>query len=158
MTVDAEQREQNARDLAQLIRLQERLFGDLQRIRGELSTPATHKLLKDIRNRTGAATDETFSKIRAAVEEAVRALKVFESELRQELFDDPDELSVEGIPELPPHLTRFLGERTKLDGFHYEVDQDPVRGWVIRWKEYTSQGTVRGYGQIFERPHAWLDE
>lgn len=158
MSAEGRKREQDARDLSQLMRLQERLFSQLQEVRRELATPATAKILREVRSRTGAATDETFGKITAAVEEALRALKVFESELKQELFDDPDELTVEGVPELPAHLARFLAERTKLEGFDYEVRKDPLRGWIIRWKEYTEEGTVRGCGQIYERPHAWLEE
>lgn len=154
----AEQREQDARELSQLMRLQERLLSQLQEVRTELATPATAKILREVRNRTGAATDETFGKITAAVEEALRALKVFEAELKEELFDDPDELTVEGVPELPAHLARFLAERTNLEGFDYEVRKDPLRGWIIRWKEYAADGTVRGCGQIYERPHAWLEE
>jgi len=49
-------------------------------------------------------------------------------------------------------LARFLSERTQFPGF-----KDEVRGWVIRWKEYTHRGTVRGCGQFYERLYAWLD-
>jgi hypothetical protein len=59
---------------------------------------------------------------------------------------------------MPPYLQRFLSERENQPSFSYEVIQDEVRGWVICWKEYTNQGTVRGYGQICERPYAWLDD
>ena len=158
MTAESDQSDQTARDLSQLMRVQERLFNDLQEVRAELSTPATGQILKGIRKRTGATIDETWGKVQAAVEEALRGLKVFESDLKQELFDDTEELSVEGVPDLPAHLARFLTERAKLDGFQFDVRQDPVRGWIIRWKEYTSAGTIRGYGQIYERPHAWLEE
>lgn len=159
MSADAERRERKARDLSQLMRLQERLLTQLQEVRDELSTPATRRILKKIRERTGSGADESFGRITAAVEEAIRSLKVFESEVRQELFeDDTDEIALEGLPDLPPRLARFLAERTKLEGFSYEVRQDPVRGWVICWKEYAPNGTVRGYGQIYERPHAWLED
>lgn len=158
MSSESEQGDQTARDLSQLMRLQERLFSRLQEVRSELSSPAAAEILQGIRSRTGTGMDETWGKIEAAVEEALRGLKVFESDLKQELFDDANELTVEGVPEMPPHLSRFLAERTKLDGFNYDVRQDPVRGWIIRWKEYTSDGIIRGYGQIYERPHAWLEE
>jgi hypothetical protein len=36
--------------------------------------------------------------------------------------------------------------------------QDEVRGWMILWKEYTTRGTVRGFGQFYERPYAWLED
>ena len=51
-----------------------------------------------------------------------------------------------------------LWQRADQPGFNYWVDQDSVRGWIIRWKEYTHRGTVRGYGQICERPYAWLED
>jgi hypothetical protein len=59
---------------------------------------------------------------------------------------------------MPAYLQRFLAERSNGPAFSYEVSQDEVRGWVIRWKEYTDQGTVRGFGQFYERPYAWLDD
>ena len=63
-----------------------------------------------------------------------------------------------GVPDLPSPLQRFLAERTQFPGFTYEVVQDEVRGWVIRWKEYTARGRVRGFGQFYERPYAYLDD
>lgn len=153
-----DKREQEARDLSQLMRLHERLLSQLQEARSELNTPATTEILSKLRNRIGNKPDTAFSQITAAVEEGIRCLMVFESEIKQELFSDAEHMEVEGIPNLPPHLARFLAERANLNGFRYEVLQDPVRGWVIRWKEYTAVGTIRGAGQIFERPHAWLVE
>jgi len=67
-----------------------------------------------------------------------------------------DEFSVDGVTNLPAPLSRFLAERSQYPGFKYKVIQDDVRGWVIRWKEYTHRGTVRGYGQFYERPYAWI--
>jgi hypothetical protein len=96
--------------------------------------------------------------VTAAVEEAIRILKVWESEIRLALITNADAIEVEGVPNLPPSLARFLAERKQVPGFSYEVTQDEVRGWVIRWKEFTGSGTVRGCGQFYERPYAWLDE
>jgi hypothetical protein len=59
---------------------------------------------------------------------------------------------------MPAYLQRFLAERSQEPGFRYEVESDPVRGWIVSWKEYTNRGTVRGYGQFCERPYAWLDD
>lgn len=157
-SAEAEQRGQDARDLSQLMRIHERLLSQLQDARDELNTPATTEILSKLRSRIGTKPDTAFSQITAAVEEGIRCLMVFESEIKQELFSETEQVEVEGIPNLPPHLARFLAERASLDGFRYEVLQDPVRGWVIRWKEYTAMGTIRGSGQIFERPHAWLME
>ena len=53
------------------------------------------------------------------------------------------------------------GERDVLDRlltYGPTIIQDEVRGWMICWKEYTHRGTVRGYGQICERPYAWLED
>lgn len=148
----------SAADISQLIRIQERLLNQLQRVRSELSAPTTNQILKRLRKRVGTGPLDSFHRIATAVEEAIRALKVFESEIKAVLLDDSREETIEGIPDLPPHLVRFIAERSQLPGFTYEVRQDPVRGWTIRWKEYAAGGTVRGYGQIYERPHAWVEE
>ena len=95
----------------------------------------------------------------AKIEDAVRAVQYCESEIHRELVAT----SGKGIPtgefsNLPVALTRFLAERRDSPGFTYEMGQDPVRGWIIRWKEYSEKGTVRGAGQFYERPYAWLEE
>lgn len=154
MTPDSQAR----RQYAQLLRMHERVLSRLQSVRHELDAPSTKKLLREIRARTGGAPEESIQELQTRVEEAIRTLKLSESSLSQQLVDDPEMLEVEGASNLPAHLARFLAERAELPGFHYEVVQDEVRGWVIRWKEYTSQGTVRGYGQFYERPYAWIDE
>ena len=95
----------------------------------------------------------------SGVEESIRALKLFESEIQAVLAQGPgDEFSVDGVTNLPATLSRFLAERSQYPGFKYEVIRDDVRGWVIRWKEYTHRGTVRGYGQFYEMPYAWIDD
>jgi hypothetical protein len=154
---DLNDNEQKAnREYAQLLRLHERLLSQLDRTLSELGSAATTQLLKAIRARTGSAPD--LSDIVASVEEAIRGLKMGESQMRKSLFDEHGFLSVDGVPNLPAHLQRFLAERTQMPGFSYEVIQDEVRGWVICWKEYTHRGTIRGYGQFYERPYAWLDD
>ena len=154
-----DQRKLATREYAQLLRMQERLVAQLQRIRDELVAPVTAGLMKDIHNRTGNAPTHAMAEVVSEVEQSIRALKLLESELQGALKEGPgEEFTVEGAPNLPPHLGRFLAERTQLPGFKYDVVQDEVRGWVIRWKEYTHRGTVRGYGQFYERPYAWLEE
>lgn len=150
--------EKARREYSQLLRLNERLLTQLQRMREELHAPGTEGLLRVIRNRTGNAPTETMAEITAAVEEAIRALSLCESEIRNALSEEHDGFEVEGVADLPPKLARFLAERQQFPGFSYEVIQDEVRGWVIRWKEYTARGTVRGFGQFYERPYAWLDD
>ncbi len=147
---------QAKREYAQLLRLHERLLAQLQRTLEELTSSQTGKLIRDIKVRTGAEPDLT--SVNTAIEESIRALKLSQSEIRQAITEHHDLIEVEGIPNLPAHLQRFLAERAQLPGFTYEVLQDEVRGWVICWKEYTSRGTVRGYGQFYERPYAYLDD
>lgn len=143
-------------EYSQLLRMHERLLAQLQRVRDELTSPGTVSLLKEIKTRTG--TTPELGDVMSAVEEAIRALTLSESRSQKAVVDTPESLEVEGIPNLPAHLQRFLAERAALPGFSYDVVQDEVRGWVVRWKEYTVKGTVRGYGQFYERPYAWLEE
>ena len=147
---------QAKREYAQLLRLHERLLVQLHRTLEDLTSLQTAALLKDIRARTGTEPDLTA--INAAVEESIRALKLSESNIRQEILKHHETLEVEGAVNLPAHLQRFLAERAEFPGFSYEVVQDEVRGWVICWKEYTSRGTVRGYGQFYERPYAYIED
>lgn len=146
------------REYAQLLRLQERMLTDLQRIRDEVDSGPIRHLIKVIRNRTGKAPEEELSDVVRHVEEAIRTVKMFEAGIRKDAQADPESLEVEGAPNLPATLARFLAERDELPGFHYEVEQDQVRGWVVSWKEYTEEGTVRGSGQFYERPYAWFDQ
>ncbi|HZD04962.1 MAG TPA: hypothetical protein VE173_08585, partial [Longimicrobiales bacterium] len=146
------------RDYVQLLHLHERILAQLHRVRTDLGAPITRQLLKAMKSHTGAAHEATLGRVVSAVEEAIRSLKLSETELRTELLEEPRRVSLEGVSNLPAPLARFLAEREELPGFQYVVLQDEVRGWVIRWKEYTPWGTVRGSGQFYERPYAWLDE
>lgn len=147
------------RDYVQLLHLHERILDQLHRVRADLRAPITDQLLKAMRNRTGTAHDTHISNVVNAVEEAIRALKLSQSQIESSVTDTVDkEHEVEGISNLPAYLQRFLAERAGQPGFDYEVKQDEVRGWIICWKEFTNRGTVRGYGQICERPYAWLED
>lgn len=147
------------REYAQLLRAHDRTRRQLQEILEDLSTPGMQKLLREIRRRTGNAPQQNMAEVVAAVEEALRVLQMAESQTHQALNDeDAGALQVEGIDNLPARLGRFLAERTSLPGFSYEVEQDEVRGWIVKWKEYTGDGRIRGYGQFYERPYAWIDE
>lgn len=158
MESEGKPRSNALREFSQLLRIQERLLGMLQDVLDELGAPTTLTLLRELRNRTGSNATESFGRVTTSVEDAVRELKVFESEIQKELLEDPGEVNVEGVSNLPAALARFLAERTQNPRFSYDVRQDPVRGWVISWKEYTQQGIVRGYGQFYERPYAWLEK
>jgi hypothetical protein len=146
------------REYSQLLRVQERLLAILQEALDEIGAPTTLNLLRQLRNRTGSKAPEDFARIANSVEGAIRDLKVFQSEVQTELLADRSDVEVEGVPNLPAPLARFLAERTEDERFSYEVRQDSVRGWVIAWKEYTAEGIVRGFGQFYERPYAWLEE
>lgn len=158
MAREAPPQRNSLREFSQLLRIQERLLGMLQETLNELSAPTTLKLLRELKKQTGGTTADSFGRVTTSVEGAIRELKVFSSEIQKELLDDPSEISVEGVSNLPAPLARFLAERTQNPRFSYEVHQDSVRGWVIAWKEYTAEGIVRGYGQFYERPYAWLEE
>jgi hypothetical protein len=148
---------QAKREYAQLLRLHEQLLGQFMRAREALLAPGTSGLVKEIKRRTGSAPDLT--EMKTAVEHAIRALKLSESQIRGAVTDELDTtFRVEGISNMPAYLQRFLAERAQEPGFSYQVEQDPVRGWIVCWKEYTHRGTVRGYGQFCERPYAWLED
>lgn len=153
-----EQPSEARREYAQLLRLHDRLKQQLQRIREDMDAPGTTKLLREIRRRVGLGPETSLGDVTSAVEEALRALQLAESEAQNALEGDGEEAEVEGIDNLPGRLARFLAERKETEGFQYEVVQDPVRGWMILWKEYTEDGRIRGYGQFYERPYAWLDD
>lgn len=147
------------REYAQLLRAHSRTRRQLQEVLEDLSAPGTQNILKEIRRRTGKAPQQSMAEVVSAIEEALRTLQVAESEVSRALQDDDEgTFEIEGIDELPARLGRFLAERAQLPGFHYEVVQDEVRGWIVKWKEYTQDGRIRGYGQFYERPYAWLDE
>jgi hypothetical protein len=151
-------RAQAKREYTQLLRLHEQLLSQFARAREALVAPGTAELLRDIRARTGEAPDLT--DIKTAVEEVIRELKLSQSEIRAVVSEDVDTspFEIEGIVNMPAYLQRFLAERSQEPGFTYQVEDDPVRGWIVAWKEYTNRGTVRGYGQFCERPYAWLDD
>ncbi len=149
--------DETKRELAQLLRLHARLLTQLNRVREELNLPSTKALLADLRDRIGSgASSESVSDVTAAIEEALKAVRLSESTIRAEFSEDHATITVEGVDNLPPKLAFFLTERSEFPGFSYEVHQDENRGWVIRWKEHTMTGTVRGFGQFYERPYAWL--
>lgn len=148
---------QAKREYTELLRLHERLLSQFEGARAELSAAGTAGLVKEIKGRTGSAPD--LAPIKTAVEEAIRALKLSESAIQGSVIEVPEaDFTVDGVTNMPLYLRRFLAERSSQPGFSYEVVQDEVRGWMVCWKEYTHKGTVRGYGQFYERPYAWLEE
>lgn len=158
MAQEVKTKHRAVREYSQLLRIQERLLAMLQEALDEIGAPTTLNLLRELRNRTGSKALEDIGRIANSVEGAIRELKLFQSEVQNELLNERSEVSVEGVNNLPAPLARFLAERSQNERFSYEVRQDPVRGWVIAWKEYTGEGIVRGFGQFYERPYAWLEE
>lgn len=146
------------REYAQLLRLHDRLSVQLRRIRDELEAPGTGALVREITRRTGNTPGETLTEVLSSVEQALRSLKLAASRAQLALLERHEEVDIEGIDNLPPSLSRFLAERGESSSFHYDVVQDEVRGWVVRWKERATDGEIRGCGQFYERPYAWLDD
>jgi hypothetical protein len=146
------------REYGQLLHLHTRLLSQLREICDHLIAPGTLEILAAIRRRTGADPDAALSEITAAVERAIRALKLSEGQIRDEVMEDYEQAEVDGIGNLPATLARFLAERMEMPGFTYKVIHDENRGRIILWKEYTQTGSVRGSGQLYERPYAWIDE
>ncbi len=70
------------REYGQLLHLHARLLRQLQSIRDDLAAPGTGAIIRSIRRRTGSSPDEGLTEIAAAVEEAIRALKLSESKIR----------------------------------------------------------------------------
>ncbi len=146
------------REYGQLLLLHTRVLTQLREIRDHLIAPGTLEILAAIRRRTGADPDAGLSEITAAVEQAIHELKLSEGKIRDEGMVDYEHAEISGVGNLPASLARFLAERRDMPGFTYEVIHDENRGWIIRWKEYTNTGSVRGSGQFYERPYAWIDE
>jgi hypothetical protein len=146
------------REFEELLEVQDHLQEELERVRSVLEGTDLRELMRVLRARRGTDGSEAMSEVLHHVEQALRALKVSDSELRREQGTAPVTLALDGLPDLPPFMARFLAERAEAPGFTWEVADDPIRGWIVRWKEFAAQGTVRGSGQIYERPYAWLDE
>lgn len=153
-----EEERKTTRDVTRLLRLQARALDQLEAVRDELDSAGTNNLLRTLRSSTGSAIPDRVREVIAAVEEAIRALKVSESHSRAEFQRDTGDFNVDGLPNLPTPLARFVAERIDQPGFTYELAQDPIRGWIIKWKEHAADGSVRGSGQFYERPYAWLEE
>jgi hypothetical protein len=149
---------ETAKTLGHLLRQQERTLNLLEMLRDEMDSPTVRAMVDSVRKGTGLRLEDTTAQVRQRLEEAVRAVKLAQSELLQPYRSGVPVGGSDLPANLPPHLARFLAERQATPGFKYEVIQDSMRGWVVRWKEFTARGTVRGSGQFSERPYAWLEE
>jgi hypothetical protein len=149
----------STRAFAQLLRQQERTIKVLEDLRDELEAPTTRALIREARKHGTRDVEEALGEVRDQVQETLRAAQVCQSEIHRELMVNPGRAQVvDGPSNLPPVMARFIAERQRTPGFTYDLREDSVRGWIIHWKEYTHLDTVRGSGQFYERPYAWLDE
>ena len=153
-----ELKQTSPRELTQLLRLQEAILESLTHVRNQLLSPKAEEILGNPEAVVGEAAAD-MRRVLDSVEKAIRDLKLSEAELRKDLLEGPDDGEpVDGLPLLPPRLSRFLAQRAKTPNFEYDVRQDSVRGWIVRWTEFTETGSIRGSGQFYERPYAWLDD
>lgn len=143
---------------AQLQKHQERVFGLLTEARAEVDSPLTREILSRLKSGSTADLEDCSAQVIQALEDALRVVQYSLSEIHREIDAGPGEVAPSEVSNLPRRLVRFLVERKDTPGFTYEVIQDPVRGWIIRWKEYTERGAVRGSGQFYERPYAFLED
>lgn len=143
-------------EFTELLNLHEHLMRELQQLRDELGAPETKRMVSRLHASTGSIP-EGLGSITATIEEAIRAIKLSESQLRMEMTQTHPDIQIDGIDNMPAVLSRFIAERAVHEGFQYKVIHDENRGWIVRWKEYWD-GNVRGSGQFYERPYAWLDD
>ncbi|MEZ4417512.1 MAG: hypothetical protein R3E10_17290 [Gemmatimonadota bacterium] len=146
------------RELSQLLGLNEHLLSELELLRRELGAPLTANLLDSIRGQSDTPVPRLFEDAARAIDQALEVLKACDAELQAQVRRPLGAVHLEGLPALPPRLSRFLAERQDVPGFHYELRRDRVRGWVVHWKEYGADGALRGAGQFYERPYAWLED
>jgi hypothetical protein len=146
------------REFARILRVQARLLLALQRVKEDLEDGRALDLFREIRKRTGEPLPEEWSLALASVEEAIRSLNLYGARVGSQLETEMPLPTLEGIENLPPGIAHFLAERKRTPGFECEVRSDPDRGWIISWREYTPSGELRAFGQLPERPWAWIDE
>ena len=143
---------------AQLLTLNGRALQALQTVSQTLDTPATRTLLSKLRDEATTDAEASVEQVLARLEGLIQAMHYCQSELRRELENSQGRESLRDRDHLPGALGRFITERESSPGFSWETFQDPIRGWVVKWKQMTAAGTVRGAGQLWERPYAWMDD
>lgn len=146
------------RAYSQLLRQQERARELLQQIIEELGAPVTDALLAQLDHAPSTRVRERLEKISARIEAAKRLVSDCESVIHRSLVTSRGESPPPAGPaNLPPALARFLAERKDSPHFSFDVTRDPVRGWIVRWKDYEEDGSVCGGGRFYEKPYAWMD-
>ncbi len=142
---------------AQLLHHNGRALHFLQLAAREIDTPATRSLLARLRDEATTDAEAAVEQILHRLDALVQAVHYGQAELRRELENAQGGEAARGRDHLPGALGRFISERESQPGFSWEARQDPVRGWVVSWKQLTSSGTVRGAGHLSEKPYAWLE-
>jgi len=143
---------------AQLLTQNGRALQSLQGISHAIDTPATRTLLSKLRDDATTDAEAAVEQVLAKLEGLIQAVHYCQSELRRELESAQGQESLSDRDHLPGALGRFITERESLPGFEWETYEDPIRGWVVKWKQMTAAGTVRGAGQLWEKPYAWMDD
>jgi len=146
------------RELSQLLGLCEHVAGELRLLRREMDATLARSLIETIEEHLDSTVPDELDRTTQAIDRALSSLHAALDEIQTNMRIPRDEVQPEGMPALPPRLARFLAERQTIKGFHYEVRQDPIRGWVVLWKEFGAEGALRGAGQFYERPHAWMED
>jgi len=143
---------------AQLLTQNGRALQYLQTASQTLDTPATRTLLSKLRSEATTDAEAAVEQVLAKLEGLIQAALYCQSELRRELENSQGKESIRDRDHLPGALGRFITERESSPGFSWETFEDPIRGWVVKWKQMTAAGTVRGAGQLWEKPYAWMDD
>lgn len=148
---------ERTRTYSQLLRQQERALQLLHRIADELQAPVTDSLLDQLQSPPAAGVRKRVEEVLARIQDAIQTAEECESAIHRALVKPDGDEPLPGPPNLPAALVRFLAERKDSPGFSFDIVQDPIRGWVIRWKDYGQDGSVCGGGQFYENPYAWLE-
>jgi hypothetical protein len=156
-----------------LLRHEAEIRARLERIRSGLADPALNRVVEGLARPD--VTRERLAALALALEEALRTLGTLHAELThpQESGAEPGGVSRPSPageatrpeprasgPPLPPGiqaiLDRFLRQRSRSPGFGYTLEHDPLRGWMVRWREVARDGSVVASGRLYERPWKWM--
>ena len=139
----------------QVLRLLEELRTGLEALGKQADAPAIRTVaqaLKESDEAYGPAAAERLTRLTRSLESTLRLTRITHRELERELMNEGSGSEDPEISELPTSLARFIEARRDDPGFQYEVRHDPLRGWMVRWKEYGMDGTIRGSGQFSQLP------
>lgn len=144
--------------VGQILRLHERVRERLLELRSELGSPAVDRVVRSLEDRHAGTISPPLDRLRAALEELITTVETTSRQVANQVPRFAREGSLRGPEELPPGLARFVMERSACPGFSFETDHDPVRGWVLRWRELLDDGSIRASGILYEHPHAWMGD